>query len=170
MKVREIVKADRENYKQLRSTLDKESTMWGAAPGERERLGDFAGRQFDQVLNSSRSIILVVEEGGLLISFLSLETSDWESLSETTILMVGVLSSHQGKGISSRMFECSEKWALDNGIHRIELTVLVTNVLAISLYEKQGYIQEGIRKESIKRDNLYYDEIYMSKLLPRVLM
>ena len=81
MKVREIVKADRESYRQLRSTLDKESPMWGAAPGERERLGNYAGRQFDEVIDSPRSIILVAEESGLLIGFISLETSRWKSLS-----------------------------------------------------------------------------------------
>ena len=169
MKVREIVKADRESYRQLRSTLDKESPMWGAAPGERERLGNYAGRQFDEVIDSPRSIILVAEESGLLIGFISLETSGWKSLSGTTILMVGVLSSHQGKGVSSMLFECSESWASNNDIHRIELTVFANNTLAISLYKKRGYLQEGIRKESSQRDNYFYDEIYMAKLLTKVL-
>jgi ribosomal protein S18 acetylase RimI-like enzyme len=169
MKVREIVKADRESYRQLRSTLDKESPMFGAAPGERERLDDYAGSQFDEVMDCSRSIILVAEESDLLIGFISLETSGWKSLSGTTILMVGVLSSHQGKGVSSMLFECSEGWAFNNDIHRIELTVFAINTLAISLYEKRGYIQEGIRKESSQLDNFFYDEIYMAKLLSKVL-
>ena len=83
--------------------------------------------------------------------------------------MIGVLSSHQGKGVSSMLFECSESWASNNDIHRIELTVFANNTLAISLYKKRGYLQEGIRKESSQRDNYFYDEIYMAKLLTKVL-
>jgi ribosomal protein S18 acetylase RimI-like enzyme len=165
MNIREIVQTDREVYRQLRASLDEESPMWGAAPGERENLGDYAGSQFDQVLESMRSAIFVAEEEDTLAGFLSLETSPWKSLSCTTTLMVGVLSSHQGKGAASQLFERSELWASDNGIHRIELLVLADNVSAIGLYKKLGYIQEGIRKESSHHSSQFVDEIYMAKLL-----
>lgn len=165
MKIREIVQTDREVYRQLRATLDEESPMWGAAPGEREKLGDYAGNQFDNVLGDVRSTIFVAEKEDALAGFLSLEASLWESLSRTTTLMVGVLSSHQGKGVASQLFRRSELWASDNGIHRIELLVLADNVSGIGLYKKLGYIQEGIRKESSYVRGQFVDEIYMAKLL-----
>ena len=165
MKVRKIALSDREAYRQLRATLDIESSMWGASPGERDSLGDYAGSQFDQVLCSARSAIFVAEEEGAVIGFLSLETSAWKSLSCTTTLMVGVLSSNRGKGVSSQLFECSQRWASNEGIHRIELLVLVNNVSAIRLYKKLGYAQEGIRKESSYLGGKFVDEIFMAKLL-----
>jgi len=165
MKIREIVQSDREAYKNLRSALDTESTMWGAEPGERENLGDYAGCQFDAVLDSTINTIFVAEYNKELLGFLSLETSEWKSLLCTAELMVGVLSSHQRKGVSSKLFEFSELWASNRGIHRIELLVLAKNVSAIGLYQKLGYIQEGIRKESSRMGNHFLDEIYMAKLL-----
>ena len=165
MKIRKIAQSEREAYRQLRATLDIESPMWGALPGERERLGDYAGSQFDQVLCSARSALCVAEEDGALIGFLSMETSAWKSLSCTTTLMVGVLSSHQGKGVSSQLFEYSQLWACNEGIHRIELLVLANNVSAIKLYKKLGYAQEGIRKESSFLGGEFVDEIFMAKLL-----
>ena len=165
MKIRKIAQSEREAYRQLRATLDIESPMWGALPGERERLGDYAGSQFDQVLCSARSALFVAEEDGALIGFLSMETPAWKSLSCTTTLMVGVLSSHQGKGVSSQLFEYSQLWACNEGIHRIELLVLANNVSAIKLYKKLGYAQEGIRKESSFLGGEFVDEIFMAKLL-----
>ena len=165
MKIREIVQTDREAYRKLRATLDGESLMWGAECGERENLGDYAGSQFDNVLKGQRSTIFVAEVEGVLAGFLSLETSPWKSLSGTATLMVGVLSSYQGKGIASQIFEHSELWATRNGIHRVELLVIVDNVSAIRLYKKLGYIQEGVRKESSQLNGIFVDEIYMAKLL-----
>ena len=165
MTIREIVQTDREAYRQLRATLDEESPMWGADPGEREGLGDYAGNQFDQLLRSLSSKLFVDEEQSGLSGFLSLETSPWKSLSRTTTLMVGVLSSRQGKGVASKLFEHAELWAFGNGIHRIELTALADNVSAIGLYKKLGYVEEGIRKESSYLGNKFVDEIYMAKLL-----
>jgi RimJ/RimL family protein N-acetyltransferase len=170
MNIREIVQADRKAYKQLRATLDEESMMWGAEPGERENLGacattDGAENQFDSILGNMRSTLFVAETEGVLAGFLSLETSSWASLSYTSTLMVGVLSSHQGKGIASQLFERSQLWASNNGIHRIELLVFADNVSAIRLYKKLGYKQEGIRKQSSRINNKFVDEVYMAKLL-----
>jgi RimJ/RimL family protein N-acetyltransferase len=170
MQVREIAQTDRESYMQLRATLDEESMMWGAEPGEREHLGAStttvgAGSQFDGALGHVKSTIFVAEKKGILVGFLSLETSSWKSLSYTTTLMVGALLAYQGKGIASQLFERSELWASNNGIHRIELLVVADNASAISLYKKLGYEQEGIRQQSSLINGKFVDEVYMAKLL-----
>ena len=170
MQVREIAQTDREAYGQLRVTLDEESMMWGAEPGEREHLGACtttvgAGSQFDGALGHVKSTIFVAEKKGVLVGFLSLETSSWKSLSYTTTLMVGALLAYQGKGIASQLFERSELWASNNGIHRIELLVLADNASAIRLYKKLGYKQEGIRQQSSLINGKFVDEVYMAKLL-----
>jgi RimJ/RimL family protein N-acetyltransferase len=165
MNVREIVHTDRLAYRQLRATLDEESMMWGAKPGERESLSDNAGAQFDRVIGNLGSKLFVAEEGGTLAGFLSLETSAWASLAHTSTLMVGVHLAHQGKGVASQLFERAQLWASNNGIHRIELLVFANNISAIRLYEKLGYWQEGSRKQSSYIKGQFIDEIYMAKLL-----
>ncbi len=79
--------------------------------------------------------------------------------------MIGVLKAFQGRGVASQLFDVSEIWAQEKGIHRIELLVLADNTSAIQLYKKYGYMEEGIRKESSYIGNNIVDEIYMAKLL-----
>tara|TARA_B100000780_G_C21068271_1_gene429704 strand:- start:756 stop:1274 length:519 start_codon:yes stop_codon:yes gene_type:complete len=165
MNIREITPTDAYAYRQLRATLDEESVMWGAAVGERVSLGDDAVRQFNAVLGHSGSRIWVAEAGGILVDFLSLETSGWQSLCCTGTLMVGMLSSHQGQGLSKVFFERCELWARKQGIHCVELLVLTNNLSSIGLYKKLGYIKEGIRKQSSYINGQSVDEIYMAKLL-----
>ncbi len=50
------------------------------------------------------------------------------------------------------------------GLHRIQLKVLTENTIAISLYEKIGFIKEGIIREVVFKNNSFKDEISMSIL------
>lgn len=165
MNIREITPKDAHAYSQLRTTLDKESFMWGAARGERASLNDHAVREFTRLLGHPRSSIWVAEAEGALVGFLSMETSMWASLSHTASLMVGVLASYQGKGVSTQFFARSELWARKQGIHRVELLVLTNNLVAIGLYKKLGYIEEGIRQQSSYINGQFVDEMHMAKLL-----
>jgi len=58
-----------------------------------------------------------------------------------------------------------ESWALDNNIHRLELTVVAQNESAISLYKKLGFEIEGTKRDSLLIDGIFVNEYYMSKLL-----
>jgi hypothetical protein len=87
-------------------------------------------------MNNKKSIVLVAKEDSILVGFISLETSGWKSLSGTTMLMVCVLFSHQGTGIN-------------NGIYRIELTVLANSISAIGLCKNRGYIKKAFVKNPV---------------------
>ena len=52
----------------------------------------------------------------------------------------------------------------DMGMHRVYLKVIDTNLGAIALYEKIGFIKEGIEREALFRDNMWHDYILMSML------
>ena len=165
MNVREIIHADCDRYRQLRTTLDNESPMWGKVAGEREHLGDHATRQLDHLLENPSSTIFVAEKQATFTGFLALDTSLWQSLSRTTTLMVGVLSAYQGKGIALSLFQQAQVWTAEKDIHRIELVVLRDNISAIGLYKKMGFVEEGVRKQSSYLNGQFVDEIYMAKLL-----
>ena len=55
-------------------------------------------------------------------------------------------------------------WSKENRITRIELTVRRSNILAISLYTKMGFIEEGIKRNSLYINSKYEDELYMAKI------
>ncbi len=58
-----------------------------------------------------------------------------------------------------------DKWARENGIVRLELTVECANGAAKHLYEKNGFVVEGRREKSMKWSGEFVDEFYMAKLL-----
>lgn len=57
------------------------------------------------------------------------------------------------------------KWAKENAIKRLELTVICTNIVAKQLYEQKGFVVEGTKKNAMLIDGDYVDEFYMAKLL-----
>ena len=58
-----------------------------------------------------------------------------------------------------------ENWAIDNGVTRLELTVMKHNERAINLYKKIGYKVEGVREKSVVVDGDHVDEYYMAKII-----
>lgn len=49
-------------------------------------------------------------------------------------------------------------------LNKISLEVLSTNLIAIGLYKKIGFIQEGIKREDVSKNGIYVDSIIMSIL------
>jgi RimJ/RimL family protein N-acetyltransferase len=58
-----------------------------------------------------------------------------------------------------------QDWAREQGIQRIELTVMAHNDAAIALYERNGFTIEGIKKGAIVVDGNLVDEIMMGMRL-----
>lgn len=66
---------------------------------------------------------------------------------------------------SGLLFNTLEEWAKDNGVHRLELTVMVHNEAGIALYKKSGFEIEGTKRHSLIIRGKFIDEYYMSKLI-----
>jgi RimJ/RimL family protein N-acetyltransferase len=47
-------------------------------------------------------------------------------------------------------------------LERIELGVFASNIPAIKLYEKAGFVVEGVKKKARKLDGVYDDMIQMA--------
>jgi putative acetyltransferase len=63
-----------------------------------------------------------------------------------------------GTAMLSRLLELAEKVKL----HRISLTVIADNYIAVHLYEKFGFITEGVMRDAyLGDDGKYHDEIVM---------
>jgi RimJ/RimL family protein N-acetyltransferase len=58
-----------------------------------------------------------------------------------------------------------EKYAINNGITRLELEVSKKNKIAISLYEKIGFEGEGVKRNAFLVNGKYEDELLMSKII-----
>ncbi|HYF94677.1 MAG TPA: GNAT family N-acetyltransferase [Symbiobacteriaceae bacterium] len=80
-------------------------------------------------------------------------------------IWIGVLQAYAGRGVGTRLFEALEAWARENGLHRLELTVMAHNAAGVALYRKMGFEIEGARRDSLRVDGAWVDEYAMAKLL-----
>lgn len=161
MEIRNLKIADSSAFLALLIKLDNETKFMMLEPGER----DMSLENMQRRLSNIDETILGVYDNEDLIGFISLLRRNANRAKHSAYIVIGILSSHTGKGIGKRLFMEGEKWAIRHNVTRLELTVMVHNINAIKLYEKVGFIKEGIKKNSLFIDEKYIDEYYMGKLL-----
>lgn len=77
-------------------------------------------------------------------------------------LGMGLLAHIRGHGVGRRLAQATIDAATSRGIERIELEVFATNVRAIRLYERLGFVHEGMRRQARKLDGVYDDNVLMA--------
>ncbi|QBD83776.1 N-acetyltransferase [Ktedonosporobacter rubrisoli] len=165
MLIRNIQQEDAEQFLQLRQQLDQETTYMLLEPGERETTLPQQREQIAQILTRGRQMIFVAEEAGKLIGYLEASGGNFKRNTHTAYIVIGILQAYTGQGFGTRLFEVLESWSRLNNFHRLELTVMVHNQAALTLYKKCGFEIEGIRKHALRVKNAYVDEYYMARLL-----
>lgn len=165
MIIRKIRKDDASNFLKISNELDKETDFRLYEPGERKTTEDEEIEEIEKVLNNKNSIILVAEDNNNLIGYLWANGRNQNRVRHSIYVSIGILQSHAGKGIGTKLFQELENWAIKNKIHRIELTVMDYNIRAINLYKKMGFQKEGIKRDSLFVNGHYVNDIYMAKLI-----
>lgn len=82
-------------------------------------------------------------------------------------ISIMVDTDHQGRGIGKALMKKTLAEADDVlQLHRLELSVLVENSLAVSLYEKLGFKIEAKKKSSCIKGGCFVDEYLMGRIRP----
>ena len=147
--------------------LDSQTDCMMYEPGERSRRSTLSQLQADlqnSVINGEDCIYIALDDGNI-VGFIHAERGKFNRTRHTAYIVTGVLKDHRGQGIGTALFEQLDKWAEENRITRLELTVECHNKAAIHLYEKSGFAAEGVRKNSMYVNGRYIDEYYMAKIL-----
>jgi len=164
MMIRPIKIEDAKAFWQLQSALDKETKFMMLEPDEREK--DIARTEaMIENIQSMNDFLYVAEETGELVGFMTASRGTANRIKHRAYVVIGIRKVFQGRGVGTQFFQALDQWALEQGIHRLELTVMVHNVKAKSLYEKCGFVIEGIKKDSMCIDGKYVDEYYMGKTI-----
>ncbi|MDY5437002.1 GNAT family N-acetyltransferase [Peptostreptococcus porci] len=66
--------------------------------------------------------------------------------------------------MGAKLFEELKIWTKENDIKRLELTAETSNVNAIKLYRKNGFVIEGVKKNTMLVNNKLRDEYMMARL------
>ncbi len=166
MKIRQITEADASAFLAMQQGLDLETDFMLMAPGERNSTVDQQQDRIRRLLADGRSMTWVAEDGAELVGALTLRAQAPWKIRHTGHIVVGIRAGYRGQGIGSQLFDHMETWAEAHEFHRLELTVVARNRIALNLYLKQGYVIEGLRQDSIRQPDGHWDHEYaMAKLI-----
>ena len=164
MKIRTVRPEDSDLLIKMLKQLDTETSFMMYEPGERTATADDMKHRIEQ-WEKSDSLFLVLENEGDLAGFLSASRGEPSRIRHCAYLVIGILKDYRGRGFGAILFEKMEQWAKENGITRLELTVMTQNEQARHLYEKMGFYIEGKKERSMIVDGTAVDEYCMAKLL-----
>jgi len=83
-------------------------------------------------------------------------------------LGMGVHHDFRRRGIGRQLLAACLDQAKQRGLERVELEVFATNLPAIALYKRSGFVVEGVQKQARKLDNGYEDIVCMALLFSRM--
>ncbi len=93
-------------------------------------------------LDNKWALWLVALEGDAVVGYIGSQTA----VDETDVMNVAVHPDHRRKGIAEALIKRLVSELKARGSHALMLEVRNSNVSAISLYEKLGFLQVGLRK------------------------
>ena len=88
---------------------------------------------------------------------------NWPGFAHSGVLGMGVHPDHRGQGLGRALLDRAVRGAAEAGLRRIELEVFASNVPAISLYLRSGFVVEGCKRRARYLDDKYDDVILMAK-------
>lgn len=163
MNIRKARIEDSEKMLEMLLKLDEETKFMMLEPGERSN--NIKG--IEGMINGTiagDNLILLAEDKENIVGFLSAQRGHARKIKHTAYIVVGIRQAYRNQGIGGQLFSELDKWAKENDVSRLELTVMCPNEAAKHLYEKNGFVVEGIKKKSIFMDGSYIDEYYMAKV------
>lgn len=103
----------------------------------------FSRRQFRYLIKNAKSVFFVVKKDETILANLILLMRTGSS--RLRIYSLAVHPDNRGKGIAHLLFEKVKNFASEFDYTEIHLEVRTDNLLAISLYEKEGFSKSGIK-------------------------
>lgn len=165
MRVRAIRKGDGAAFLKMQHQLDHESDYMLMLPEERTTTVEEMEQRIEYVLRQHDFLLVALDDDGEIAGYIQAEQGGFKKISHSAYIVVGIQEKLHRKGIGTRFFQSLEKWANEQQITRLELTVITENVGAVSLYKKAGFEIEGTKINAIFQNDVYLDEYYMAKIL-----
>ena len=122
-------------------------------------------REFSRALMGGAGVQMVaVTEDERVVGWCDIVRVPMEGFNHTGRLGMGLLPAYRGQGIGRRLAKAAIDAARAAGMERIELEVLASNVNAIKLYEKLGFVHEGVKRRARHLDDTWDDNLLMALL------
>lgn len=164
---RKLKSGDAQAFWNLMNRLDYETQYMMYEPGERKERGMSPSSLGNKIENAEdgTDFLLAATCGGELIGYIWAERGSCRRVRHTAYIVTGIRKAYRNRGIGTTFFDRLHTWAGENGVRRLELTVMCTNAAALHLYKKSGFSVEGTRRDAMRIGEAYIDEYYMAKIL-----
>lgn len=150
---------DKEGLVSFFASMSPEALKWGLPPYDRQRIERW-------LLNLANGVMLVAEFGCKIVGNLYVWWSPAERVKHSGELLIYLHQDFQKAGLGTAMMRRAIEEARSRALHRLQLTVIADNLVAIRLYEKVGFKQEGMRKDAFRSDDgRFHDALEMGLLL-----
>jgi len=164
MKIRKIKIGDAENLLNLLKKLDAETTFLLYEKDERKRTIEQQRKNIKEQLERG-VLTFVLEDNKKLVGYVFGNIFTANRKKHCMNLAIAILQEYTGKGYGTKLMNTIEKYAINNGITRLELEVSKKNKIAISLYQKIGFEVEGVKRNAFLVNGNFEDEILMAKII-----
>lgn len=140
-------------------TITQENEFLWMEPTEEENIKIHA-EKFGQ-------IYLVAEIAGAVAGFIDVENGNLKRSAHSGTVSICVRKEWRDKGIGTALFHSLIDWAKNDPIlEKLTLTVFSTNLRAIALYKKFGFLVEGKCPKYVKLESgEYIDAVLMYKFV-----
>ncbi|MDR2083720.1 MAG: ribosomal protein S18-alanine N-acetyltransferase [Bacteroidales bacterium] len=105
----------------------------------------FSRRQLAYLINRAKGIFYILKSGDKIVAYMSLLHRPKTNV--LRIYSIAVHPSERGKHFSDKLITTAIEYAKQKQLKIVSLEVKTTNLPAIGLYEKYGFVQKTIKKE-----------------------
>lgn len=163
MEIRPIEMKDIESFLNLLASLD--SSGFGGFSGDEVLSVSNTENLFSNVLQDSRKQILVALDNGEIEGYMSLFGNNVEMTKHRANVSLGIRGVTNQDRIGKDLLNAGIKWAGNNDIYRLELSLPVSRTNMIELYKTLGFLTEGERIDSLLIEGEYTNELYLYRLI-----
>lgn len=150
---------DRDGLFRMFSSMSEKALEWSMAPYTMENVQQ-------RINNLPTLIALVAEYQEEIVGWASIYKSSHPRRKGLGDLGIYLHQDFHNVGLGTAMTERLLQLAKNEKMHRIELTVVGENKIALRLYEKFGFQIEGVSKDAFFGfDGKYHDMVHMGLIL-----
>lgn len=158
--VRLFTEDDKDGVAEMMSSLSDDAVRWGMPPYTRERLERGWWSRMENVT------ALVAVDGDRVAGYAGLRKFSHPRRRGNSDYVIYLHQDYHNVGLGTAMTRRIIEFAGEEGLHRIGLSVVADNEIAIRVYEKVGFVVEGrLRDAYLGDDGRFHDEVHMGLIL-----
>lgn len=111
---------------------------------------------------TDEKLVLVAETDGEVVGQTGVHRGKYSKNRHTAELWIVVRKDWRGVGLGEALLRADMEWTRSVGIEKLKLGVFASNVRAIHLYRKLGFVEEGRLKDELTIQGKRVDDIQMA--------